>query len=437
MDPVRIGILGLGTVGGGTVNLLRRNADALERRLGRPLAVRRIAVSDPAKPRSVDLTGIDVTTDAEAICTDPDIDIVVELAGGVANAEPLVRTAFEHGKPVVTANKALLAERGNELFRIAGEQGVDLAFEAAVAGGIPIIKALREGLAGNHIQAVHAIANGTANYMLSRMRTEGMEFDEALAEAQALGYAEADPTFDVDGIDAAHKLALMAAVAFGTPIDYQALHLEGIRRVTREDIQYAGELGYRIKLLAITKEGPGGIEVRVHPALVPETAMLASVEGVNNAVEVVGDAVGPTLYYGPGAGADPTASAVVADILDVARTLGANPQYRVPYLGFRADGMTAARWSAMSDVVSEYYLRMHARDEAGVLEQVTRILAEEGISIEAIRQKEPQPGETDVPVVLLTHSTNEGAMRRAVAAIDALEVITGPSQLIRLEEVDA
>ena len=437
MDPVRIGILGLGTVGGGTVSLLRRNAEPLKRRLGRPLEVTRVAVNDPNKARPVELDGIDVTTDAESICTDPDVDIVIELVGGVDNAEPLVRKALEHGKPVVTANKALLAERGNELFRFAGEKGVDLAFEAAVAGGIPIIKALREGLAGNRIESVHAIANGTANYMLSRMRTEGMEFGEALKEAQDLGYAELDPTFDVDGIDAAHKLALIAAVAFGAPINYEALHIDGIRDITREDILYADELGYRIKLLAITKQGPGGgIELRVHPALVPQQAMLASVEGVFNAVQVVGDAVGPTLYYGPGAGADPTASAVVGDLVDVARTLGASPEYRVPYLGFRADGMQEPRWAPVDEVETEYYLRMQAEDQPGVLAQVTRILSEEGISIEAIRQKEPRPGATDVPVVLLTHTTKERAMRKAVAAIDGLDVINGPSQLIRLEEVD-
>ncbi|KPV41615.1 homoserine dehydrogenase [Thiohalorhabdus denitrificans] len=437
MDPVRVGILGLGTVGGGTVSLLRRNAEPLKRRLGRALEVTRVAVKDPSKPRPVDLEGIEVGTDAESICTDPNIDIVIELVGGVDNAEPLVRKALEHGKPVVTANKALLAERGNELFRFAGEQGVDLAFEAAVAGGIPIIKALREGLAGNRIESVHAIANGTANYMLSRMRTEGMEFAGALQEAQDLGYAELDPTFDVDGIDAAHKLALVAAVAFGAPINYEALHIEGIRSITREDILYADELGYRIKLLAITKNGPGGIELRVHPTLVPQDTMLASVEGVFNAVQVVGDAVGPTLYYGPGAGADPTASAVVGDLVDVARTLGAPPEYRVPYLGFRADGMQEPRWAPVEEVETEYYLRMQAQDQPGVLAQVTRILSEEGISIEAIRQKEPRPGDTDVPVVLVTHTTKERAMRKAVAAIDGLDVINGPSQLIRLEEVDA
>ena len=437
MDPVRVGILGLGTVGGGTVSLLRRNAEPLQRRLGRPLEVTRVAVKDPSKPRPVDLEGIDVTTDAEAICTDPEIDIVIELVGGVDNAEALVRKALDHGKPVVTANKALLAERGNELFRLAGEKGVDLAFEAAVAGGIPIIKALREGLAGNRIQSVHAIANGTANYMLSRMRTEGMEFDEALQEAQDLGYAELDPTFDVDGIDAAHKLALVAAVAFGAPINYEALHIEGIRSITREDILYADELGYRIKLLAITKNGAdGGVELRVHPTLVPQDTMLASVEGVFNAVQVVGDAVGPTLYYGPGAGADPTASAGVGDLVDVARTLGAPPEYRVPYLGFRAEGMQEPRWAPVEEVETEYYLRMQAQDQPGVLSQVTRILSEEGISIEAIRQKEPLAGATDVPVVLLTHTTQERAMRKAVAAIDGLDVINGPSQLIRLEEVD-
>jgi len=437
VDPVRIGILGLGTVGGGTVSLLRRNADSLERRLGRPLQVTRVAVKDLNKPRPVEMDGIDVTTDAESVCTDPEVDIVVELVGGVENAEPLVRKALDHGKPVVTANKALLAERGNELFRFAGEQGVDLAFEAAVAGGIPIIKALREGLAGNRIQSVHAIANGTANYILSRMRTEGMAFDHALKEAQELGYAELDPTFDVDGIDAAHKLALIAAVAFGAPINYEALTIEGIRSVTAEDIAFADEMGYRIKLLAITKHGPdGGIELRVHPALVRTDTMLASVEGVFNAVQVIGDAVGPTLYYGPGAGADPTASAVVSDLMDVARTLGAPPEYRVPYLGFHAEGMQEPRWAPVEEVETEYYLRLQAQDQPGVLAQVTRILSEEGISIEAIRQKEPQPGAPDVPVVLLTHTTRERAMRRALDAIDRLDVINGPSQMIRLEEVE-
>lgn len=437
VDPVRIGILGLGTVGGGTVSLLRRNAESLQRRLGRPLEVTRVAVNDPNKPRPVELDGIDVTTDAEAVCTDPEVDIVVELVGGVDNAEPLVRKALENGKPVVTANKALLAERGNELFRYAGEQGVDLAFEAAVAGGIPIIKALREGLAGNRIQSVHAIANGTANYILSRMRTEGMAFEDALAEAQELGYAELDPTFDVDGIDAAHKLALIAAVAFGAPINYEALHIEGIRSITAEDIAFADEMGYRIKLLAVTKHGPdGGIELRVQPALVRTNTMLASVEGVFNAVQVIGDAVGPTLYYGPGAGADPTASAVVGDLVDVARTLGAPPQYRVPYLGFHAEGMQEPRWAPIEEVETEYYLRLQARDQPGVLAQVTRILSEEGISIEAIRQKEPRSGAPDVPVVLLTHTTRERAMRRALDAIDRLDVINGPSQMIRLEEVE-
>ncbi len=436
MEPVRVGILGLGTVGVGTVNLLQRNADSLKRRLGRPLEVTRVAVQNPEKPRPVDRDTIGVTSHAEALCTDPSIDIVVELVGGVDNAEPLVRAALGHGKPVVTANKALLAERGNELFRFAGEQGVDLAFEAAVAGGIPIIKALREGLVGNRIQSVHAIANGTANYILSRMRTQGMEFEEALTEAQELGYAEADPTLDVDGIDAAHKLALVAAVAFGTPINYDALHIEGIRSVTREDIQFAEEMGYRIKLLAITRpRGEDGIEIRGHPALVPATTMLAGVEGVFNAVEVVGDAVGPTLYYGPGAGAEPTASAVVGDLVDVARTLGAPPEYRVPYLGFHAEAMREPRWTTIGEVETEYYLRLQAKDQAGVLAQVTRILAEERISIEAIHQKEPLPGQSDVPVVLLTHKTRERAMRRALVGIDGLDVITAPSQMIRLEEV--
>jgi homoserine dehydrogenase len=432
--PVRIGILGLGTVGGGTLSVLRRNAEQLERRLGRALTVTKVAVSNPDKPRDVDLTGIEVTIDAEGLARDPEVDIVVELAGGVDNAAPLVRAALEAGKPVVTANKALLAERGEELFALAAEQGVDLAYEAAVAGGIPIVKALREGLAGNRIESIDGIVNGTANYILSRMRSAGMGFDAALGEAQELGFAELDPTFDVDGIDAAHKLTLMAAIAFGTPVRYDQVHTEGIRSVTGEDIANAGELGYRIKLLAIAKDGPGGVEARVHPALVPADTMLAGVEGEFNAIQVTGDAVGPTLYYGAGAGAEPTASAVVADLMDVARTLEAPADSRVPYLGFRRDGIREPQWAPMEAVETEYYLRMHAYDQPGVLERVTRILAEEGISIEAIRQKEPAPEQADVPVVLLTHTTREAAMRRAVAAIDQLDVITQPSQVLRVEE---
>ncbi len=433
LNRVKVGICGLGTVGKGTYDVLTRNADVIAARAGCDIEISHLGIR-----RGGDYGDIRVSTDIFAVADDPDIHILVELIGGTTTAKDLVMRAIANGKHVVTANKALLAEHGNELFRYAGEQGVDLAFEAAVAGGIPIIKALREGLAGNRIESVHAIANGTANYILSRMRTAGMEFEVALDEAQELGYAEADPTFDVDGIDAAHKLALLAAVAFGAPINYEALHIEGIRKVTREDILYADELGYRIKLLAITKHGPGGgIEIRVHPALVPTDTMLASVEGVFNAVQVVGDAVGPTLYYGPGAGADPTASAVVGDLVDVARTLGAPPEYRVPYLGFHAEGMQEPRWAPMEEVETEYYLRMQAHDQPGVLAQVTRILAEEGISIEAIRQKEPRAGEADVPVVLLTHTTKEKNLRRAVDAIDRLDVINGPSQVIRLEDVSA
>ncbi len=434
MVPVRIGLLGLGTVGGGVITLLRRNAREIERRLGGALHVTHAAVQDSSKPRDLPLEGITVTTNPEAICTDPEIDIVVELIGGIEPAHRLIRLALAQGKPVVTANKALLAEYGNELFHYAEAQGVDLAFEAAVAGGIPIIKALRESLAGNQIENLEGIINGTANYILSQMRTIGLDFESALREAQQQGYAESDPTFDIDGIDAAHKLALMVAVAFGAPIQYESLHTEGLRSLTRADIDYAEEFGYRVKLLAIGKHTSHGIEHRVHPTLVPQATLLADVEGVFNAVKVRSDAAGSTLYYGPGAGAKPTASAILADLMDVTRTLDAPPRGRVPYLGFRHASDSAPRWIPIEEIETEYYLRMQALDRPGVLAQVTRILSEEGISIEALRQKEPRPGDPDVPVVLLTHLTKEKAMQRARQAIDALDEITQPTQLLRLEE---
>ncbi len=435
MNPVKVGLLGLGTVGGGTFNVLRRNASEITRRAGRGIQVAHAAAReyDPATLESTD--GVKITDDAFAVVNDPDIDIVVELIGGYEPARELVLTAIANGKHVVTANKALIALHGNEIFQAASDKGVMVAFEAAVAGGIPIIKAIREGLSANHIEWVAGIINGTGNFILTEMRDKGRDFADVLAEAQALGYAEADPTFDVEGVDAAHKLTILASIAFGVPLQFDKAYTEGISRITREDVSYAEQFGYRIKHLGITRKTGKGIELRVHPTLIPEKRLIANVDGVMNAVLVQGDAVGPTLYYGAGAGAEPTASAVVADIVDVVRALTSDPENRVPHLAFQPDAMSDLPILPMDEVETAYYLRMQAIDEPGVLADVTRILGDASISIEAILQKEPAPGASDVPVILLTQRTREAQMNMAIEKIEALDAITGKVTRIRLEEL--
>ncbi|MGD9390689.1 MAG: homoserine dehydrogenase, partial [Thioalkalispiraceae bacterium] len=371
MEPVKVGLLGLGTVGGGTVNVLRRNAEEIARRAGRGIQVTHAAARDLNKPRICDTTGITLTTDPAEVVNDPEVEIIIELIGGDGLALKLVMQAIENGKHVVTANKALIAKHGNEIFAAAQRQGVVVAFEAAVAGGIPIIKAIREGLAGNQIQWLAGIINGTGNFILTEMRDKGRDFDDVLQEAQALGYAEADPTFDVEGIDAAHKLTILASIAFGIPLQFEKTYTEGITRITREDVEYAEELGYRIKHLGISRRTDKGVELRVHPTLIPERRLIANVDGVMNAVLVQGDAVGPTLYYGAGAGDEPTASAVVADVVDVARALTSDPNNRVPHLAFQADALSDLPILGMDDVETAYYLRMDALDRSGVLADVT------------------------------------------------------------------
>ena len=387
MKPVKVGVLGLGTVGGGTVNVLKRNAAEIARRAGREIIITRASARDPGKNRICDTQGIALTTDPYEIINDPEIEIIIELIGGDTVAKDLVLKAIENGKHVVTANKALIALHGNEIFARAGAKGVMIAFEAAVAGGIPIIKAIREGLSGNQIQWLAGIINGTGNFILTEMRDKGRNFDDVLAEAQALGYAEADPTFDVEGIDAAHKLTILASIAFGIPLQFDKVYTEGITRITRADVEYAEELGYRIKHLGIARKTPEGIELRVHPTLIPERRLIANVDGVMNAVLVKGDAVGPTLYYGAGAGAEPTASAVVADVIDVVRALTGDPENRVPHLAFQADALADIPVLSPEQIRTAYYLRLHAEDKPGVLADVTRILASHRISIEAIIQK--------------------------------------------------
>ncbi len=437
MRPVRVGLLGLGTVGCGTVTVLRRNADEIARRAGRAIEVVRAAVRDPARARPCATEGIAVDGDARALVEDPAIDVVVELIGGTDPARELVLAAIERGKHVVTANKALIALHGNEVFEAAQRRGVMVAFEAAVAGGIPIIKALREGLAGNRILWVAGIINGTSNFILTEMRDAGREFADVLAEAQARGYAEADPTFDVEGIDAAHKLTILASIAFGIPLQFERVYTEGISRLTAEDVAYAGELGYRVKHLGIARRTEEGVELRVHPTLIPERRLIANVDGVMNAVLVMGDAVGPTLYYGAGAGAEPTASAVVADLVDVVRTMTADPENRVPHLAFQPDALADHPVLPVEAVETAYYLRMEVEDRPGVLAEVARILGERGISIEAVIQKEPRAGETHVPLILLTHRVREGRMNEALAAIEALAPVRGSVTRIRLETLDA
>ncbi len=435
MNPVKIGLLGLGTVGGGTVNVLRRNATEITRRAGREIHIAKASARDLNRDRICETHGIQLVSDPFDIVSDPEIEIVVELIGGETIARELVIEAINNGKHVVTANKALIALHGNEIFPMASRKGVMVAFEAAVAGGIPIIKAIREGLTANRVEWLAGIINGTGNFILTEMRDKGRDFSDVLAEAQALGYAEADPTFDVEGIDAAHKLTILAAIAFGIPLQFEKVYTEGITGITREDVAYAEELGYRIKHLGIAKKSVCGIELRVHPTLIPERRLIANVDGVKNAVLVHGDAVGPTLYYGAGAGADPTASAVVADIVDVVRTLTSDPGNRVPHLAFQPDALQDTPVCSMEDVETAYYLRLTAADRPGVLADITRILADRGISIEAVIQKEPLPGRPDLPVIMLTHRVVEREMNRAIRSIQDLDSVAGPVHRIRMESL--
>jgi homoserine dehydrogenase len=435
LNPVNVGLLGLGTVGGGTFNVLNRNANEITRRAGRGIRISHVAARDYDPARLPGIDAINVSDDAFAIVEEPDVDIVVELIGGYEPARELVLRAIENGKHVVTANKALIAKHGNEIFSAAQARGVMVAFEAAVAGGIPIIKAIREGLAANQIEWLTGIINGTGNFILTEMRDKGRDFADVLAEAQALGYAEVDPTFDIEGIDAAHKLTILASIAFGIPLQFDKVYTEGISNITREDVEYAEEFGYRIKHLGYTRRSAKGIEMRVHPTLIPERRLIANVDGVMNAVLVQADAVGPTLYYGAGAGSEPTASAVVADIIDVARTLTADPENRVPHLAFQPDSISDIPILTMADVETAYYLRMQVTDKPGVMADVARILGDAGISIEAILQKEPAPQADKASIILLTHVVRESQMNAAITKIEALNSIHGRVTRIRLERL--
>ncbi len=433
MKPINVGLLGIGTVGGGTFEVLARNQQEIMRRAGRSIVITKVADKDIERARKIVGKAATVTADAFGVVSHPDIDIVVELIGGTTIAKQLVLKAIENGKHVVTANKALLATHGNEIFAAARKQGVIVAFEAAVAGGIPIIKALREGLTANRIEWIAGIINGTSNFILSEMRSKGLSFDAALKEAQRLGYAEADPTFDIEGIDAAHKLTILAAISFGIPMRFADVYTEGITKLTADDIRYAEELGYRIKLLGIAKRRPNGIELRVHPTLIPTKRLIANVEGVMNAIVVKGDAVGATLYYGAGAGAYPTASAVIADLVDVTRLHTADPEHRVPHLAFQPDQLSNEPVLPMDEVETAYYLRMRAQDKPGVLSEITRVFADLKISIDAMVQKEPHEGEEQADIVMLTHPTLEQNINAAIARIEKLPVISGKIMRIRLE----
>lgn len=433
MQSVKIGILGLGTVGSGTVSVLKRNSKEISRRAGRGIEITRAADKNLDSPKTCDLSGIELTDDAFSVVNDPEIQIVVELIGGTGIARDLVMQAIENGKHVVTANKALIAMHGNELFAKAQEKGVTIAFEAAVAGGIPIIKAIREGLAANRIEWLAGIINGTGNFILTEMRDKGRNFADVLAEAQALGYAEADPTFDVEGIDAAHKLTIMASIAFGIPLQFYKAYTEGISKISQEDVQYAEELGYHIKHLGIAKKTAQGVELRVHPTLIPKRRLIANVNGVMNAVVVKGDAVGPTLYYGAGAGAEPTASAVVADIVDIVRALTTDPENRVPHLAFQPDSLKDTPILPMSEVITSYYLRICTEDKPGVLADITRIFSEQDINIEAILQKQPEEEEGLVPIIMLTQPVVEKNMDEAIAQIEALDTVKDAIMRIRME----
>ncbi|PVY56403.1 MULTISPECIES: homoserine dehydrogenase [unclassified Simplicispira] len=444
MKPIQVGLLGIGTVGSGVFNVLQRNQEEIRRRAGRGIEIAMVADLDVERARSVVGAGVQVVNDARAVIANPEIDIVIELIGGYGVAKALVLEAIAAGKHVVTANKALLAVHGSEIFAAASAKGVMVAFEAAVAGGIPIIKALREGLTANRIQWIAGIINGTTNFILSEMRDKGLDFDAALQDAQRLGYAEADPTFDIEGVDAAHKVTIMSAIAFGIPVQFDKAYVEGITKLAAADIKYAEQLGYRIKLLGITKRVASGIELRVHPSLVPSKRLIANVEGAMNAVVVHGDAVGTTLYYGKGAGSEPTASAVIADLVDIARLHTADPEHRVPHLAFQPHTLEGAMGALpvlpMSEVVTSYYLRLRVADQAGVLAKVTGILADAGISIDAMLQREADEvggeGSTQTDLIILTHDTREGTMNEAIAQMQQLPTVLAPITRIRKEELN-
>ena len=445
MKPIQVGLLGIGTVGTGTFKVLQRNQEEIRRRAGRGIQITMVADLDTERARAVVGSGVQVVADARQVIANPDIDIVVELIGGCGIARTLVLEAIAAGKHVVTANKALLAVHGSEIFAAASKKSVVVAFEAAVAGGIPIIKALREGLTANRIEWIAGIINGTTNFILSEMRSKGLDFGVVLKEAQALGYAEADPTFDIEGVDAAHKVTIMSAIAFGVPVQFAKAHVEGITGLQAVDIRYAEQLGYRIKLLGITKRRDdlksaafpaGGIELRVHPTLIPSTRLIANVEGAMNAVVVQGDAVGTTLYYGKGAGAEPTASAVVADLVDITRLHTADPDHRVPHLAFQPASMQDTPILPISDVITAFYLRLVVADKAGVLARITGILAENDISIDAVLQRESAEGEKQTDLIILTHDTVEGRMTAALLQMQALQTVLAPIVKIRKEELN-
>jgi homoserine dehydrogenase len=435
IKPINVGLLGIGTVGGGTFTVLQRNAEEIARRAGRPIRITVVADRNIELAKQITGGTCRVTDDAFSVVSDPEVDIVIELIGGYGVAKELVLKAIANGKHVVTANKALLATHGNEIFQAAQDKGVMVAFEAAVAGGIPIIKAVREGLTANRIEWIAGIINGTTNFILSEMRDKGLSFDTVLKEAQRLGYAEADPTFDIEGVDAAHKISLLASLAFGIPIQFDKAYIEGISKLDAIDIKYAEQLGYRIKLLGITKRTDEGVELRVHPTLIPTKRLIANVEGAMNAVLVQGDAVGATLYYGKGAGAEPTASAVIADLVDVTRMHTADPLNRVPHLAFQPNAMADLKILPMDEVQTSYYLRLRVQDKPGVLADITRILADEQISIDAVIQKEPGEGEDQTDLIMLTHLTREKRINAAIAKIEALGVVAGKVTKLRLEEL--
>jgi homoserine dehydrogenase len=439
LKPIKVGLLGMGTVGSGVFTVLKRNQEEIFRRAGRGIAITMVADLDTARAKAAAGAGVEVVADARVVIANPEIDIVIELIGGYGIARQLVLEAIEAGKHVVTANKALLAVHGTEIFAAAHRKGVMVAFEAAVAGGIPIIKALREGLTANRIEWIAGIINGTTNFILSEMRDKGLDFDVVLKEAQRLGYAEADPTFDIEGVDAAHKATLMSAIAFGIPVQFDKAYVEGITQLGAQDLKYAEQLGYRIKLLGITKKTAKGIELRVHPSLVPAKRLIANVEGAMNAVMVQGDAVGTTLYYGKGAGSEPTASAVIADLVDITRLHGADAAQRVPHLAFQPQSMSDMPVLPMGEVVTSYYLRLNVADEAGVLAKVTGILAEAGISIDAVLQREADEvggeGSTQTDLIILTHDCVEAKMNEALAQMQALPTVLSPITRIRKEEL--
>ena len=439
MKPIKVGLIGLGVVGTGTFQVLKRNQEEIRRRAGRGIEIAMVAVRSVERATPVIKGECEIVTDPELILNNPDIEIVVELIGGTSVAKELVLKAINNGKHVVTANKALLALHGNEIFAAAQAKGVMVAFEAAVAGGFPIIKALREGLTANRIESVAGIINGTTNFILSEMRDKGLDFGTVLKQAQDLGYAETDPTFDIEGVDAAHKATIMSAIAFGIPVQFDKAHVEGISKLQAVDIRYAEQLGYRIKLLGITKRavvnGVEGIELRVHPTLIPAKRLIANVEGAMNAVLVQADAVGATLYYGKGAGAEPTASSVIADLVDITRLATADPEYRVPHLAFQPNQMTQVEILPMAEITTSYYLRVYVKDQLGVMADLTRILADAAISIDAVLQKEPAEGETRTDIIMLTHQTQEKNIDAAIAKIEALAAVVGSVVKIRLENL--